>query len=145
MLQILDIVDGTGSGDVDTAHTVEAEESVIAGLHGNKMLVDPAWENPTGAALPTRASARQLASLLGWLCWGMLGCWGGYVGVCWAMLGCCGGYVGVCWAMLGCWSGYVGVCWAMLGCWGGYVGLCWAVGVAMLGCWGIPIDSCIQL
>lgn len=57
MLQILDIVDGTGSGDVDTAHVVEATDSVIAGLHGNKLSLDPAWQNPTGAALPTRASA----------------------------------------------------------------------------------------
>ena len=57
MLQILDIVDGTGSGDVDTAHIVEAKDSIIAGLHGNKMLLDPAWQNPTGAALPTSAPA----------------------------------------------------------------------------------------
>ena len=55
VLQILDIVDGTGSGDVDTSHVVEAKEDVIVGLHGDKMLLDPAWQNPSGATLPRRA------------------------------------------------------------------------------------------
>ena len=55
LLQILDIVDGTGSGDVDTSKTVEAEDAVIVGIHGNKMALNPAWQNPRGAALPTTA------------------------------------------------------------------------------------------
>ncbi|KAL0024941.1 hypothetical protein WJX77_004746 [Trebouxia sp. C0004] len=46
--KILDIVDGTGSGDVDTSKTVEAEDAVIVGIHGDKMALNPAWENPTG-------------------------------------------------------------------------------------------------
>lgn len=54
-LQILDIVDGTGSGDVDTSKTVEAEDAVIVGIHGDKMALNSAWQNPTGAALPTIA------------------------------------------------------------------------------------------
>ncbi|KAL0038695.1 hypothetical protein WJX79_003623 [Trebouxia sp. C0005] len=46
--KILDIVDGTGSGDVGTSKTVEAEDAVIVGIHGDKMALNPAWQNPTG-------------------------------------------------------------------------------------------------
>jgi len=47
---------------VDTSKTVEAEDAVIVGIHGNKMALNPAWQNPTGAALPSTAC--QLAELI---------------------------------------------------------------------------------
>ena len=46
--QILDVVDGTGSGDVDTSKIVEAEEGSIVGVHGDKLKVNPSWQNPSG-------------------------------------------------------------------------------------------------
>lgn len=47
--KIIDVVDCTGSGDVDTSKVVHADEDgCIAGLSGSRLLVNPAWENPTG-------------------------------------------------------------------------------------------------
>jgi tripeptidyl-peptidase II len=47
--KILDLVDGTGSGDVDMSKEVEAEAfGVLQGLHGMKLLVNSSWSNPTG-------------------------------------------------------------------------------------------------
>lgn len=51
-MQILDIVDGTGSGDVDTSKVVEAdEEGFITGIYGNRLKVNPSWQNPSGEDL----------------------------------------------------------------------------------------------
>lgn len=47
-VQVLDVVDGTGSGDVDTSAVVEAQDGVILGIHGDKLIVNSAWSNPTG-------------------------------------------------------------------------------------------------
>jgi hypothetical protein len=47
--QILDVLDGTGSGDVDMSKVVRAdEEGCIMGVFGNKLHVNTAWSNPTG-------------------------------------------------------------------------------------------------
>lgn len=51
--QIIDIVDGTGSGDVDTSTVVKAEAgATIDGLHGDKLKLSPEWQNPTGMTAP---------------------------------------------------------------------------------------------
>ena len=48
-LQILDVLDCTGSGDVDTSRVVKADEDgCIEGLYGNKLRVNPDWVNPSG-------------------------------------------------------------------------------------------------
>ena len=44
----MDVVDGTGSGDVDTSKVVEAEEGSIVGIHDDKLKVNPEWKNPSG-------------------------------------------------------------------------------------------------
>ena len=52
ILQVLDILDGTGSGDVDISKCVEASaDHEIDGLHGNKLKLDPSWTNPSGTDL----------------------------------------------------------------------------------------------
>lgn len=47
-LQILDVVDCTGSGDVDTSKVVSATDGKIEGVFGNRLAVNPEWQNPTG-------------------------------------------------------------------------------------------------
>lgn len=55
-MQILDILDGTGSGDVDVSKCVEATaEHVIEGLHGSKLKINPKWVNPSGECLLDRS------------------------------------------------------------------------------------------
>ena len=48
-LQILDVVDCTGSGDVDMSKVVKADdEGGVVGVLGDKLRVNPAWNNPSG-------------------------------------------------------------------------------------------------
>ena len=49
--KILDLVDATGSGDVDTStvHITEGDEGrQIKGLSGRALMVPDEWNNPTG-------------------------------------------------------------------------------------------------
>ncbi|MFK7959078.1 MAG: S8 family serine peptidase [Phycisphaerales bacterium] len=50
--KIVDLVDGSGSGDVDTSTVIEAGEdgtlATLTGLTGRTLTLDPDWANPTG-------------------------------------------------------------------------------------------------
>lgn len=48
--KVLDLVDATGSGDVDTSTVVrlDAENTLTSPLTGTRMAVNPAWSNPSG-------------------------------------------------------------------------------------------------
>ncbi|CAG9460207.1 unnamed protein product [Pedinophyceae sp. YPF-701] len=47
--KVIDIIDCTGSGDVDTSQVVQADkDGVIEGASGRKMKVNPDWDNPSG-------------------------------------------------------------------------------------------------
>ena len=47
--KILDIIDCTGSGDIDTSKEVSVdEEGKIEGFFGSKLKVNPDWDNPSG-------------------------------------------------------------------------------------------------
>ena len=47
--KIVDVVDCTGSGDVDTSKVVEADaDGCIQSLYGNSLRLNPAWVNPSG-------------------------------------------------------------------------------------------------
>ncbi|KAF3340242.1 tripeptidyl-peptidase 2 [Carex littledalei] len=46
--KILDVLDCTGSGDVDTSKVVKADEDgYIVGASGSKLLLNPSWKNPS--------------------------------------------------------------------------------------------------
>ncbi|MGA1235400.1 MAG: S8 family serine peptidase [Limisphaerales bacterium] len=47
-VKIIDVVDATGSGDVDTSTVREAEDGELAGLSGRALRVGSDWSNPTG-------------------------------------------------------------------------------------------------
>lgn len=48
--KIVDIVDGTGSGDIDTSKIVEAAADgvTLQALHGVSLAINPEWKNPSG-------------------------------------------------------------------------------------------------
>ncbi|KAL7146324.1 hypothetical protein ABFS83_06G033000 [Erythranthe nasuta] len=47
--KILDVIDCTGSGDVDTSTVVKADDSgCIVGTSGNTLVVNSSWKNPSG-------------------------------------------------------------------------------------------------
>ena len=49
-MQVIDVVDCTGSGDVDTSTVQEAADGHLKGLYGRKLKLNPTWENPAGEA-----------------------------------------------------------------------------------------------
>ncbi|KAH9603507.1 hypothetical protein KSS87_010023 [Heliosperma pusillum] len=47
--KVLDVLDCTGSGDVDTSTVVKADEyGCICGASGSSLVVNPSWKNPSG-------------------------------------------------------------------------------------------------
>ena len=51
--KILDILDCTGSGDVDMSKVVQADaEGVITGYFDTPLEVNPEWKNPSGDLVP---------------------------------------------------------------------------------------------
>ncbi len=46
--KIIDLVDGSGSGDVEMRTVRRAEDGVLEGLSGRKLRINPAWTNPSG-------------------------------------------------------------------------------------------------
>lgn len=60
--QILDVIDCTGSGDIDTSKVVKADEQgLIPGASGRPLRVNPDWVNPSGE---WRVGCRPLLQLL---------------------------------------------------------------------------------
>ena len=71
-VQILDVLDGTGSGDVDTSTVVRPDDDgCIMGLHDTQLRLNSEWANPSGGLpflrpftlkIPHLALARRLVS-----------------------------------------------------------------------------------
>lgn len=47
-MQIIDVVDGTGSGDVDMSTVVEATKQGTIDVQDERFKLNPQWQNPTG-------------------------------------------------------------------------------------------------
>ena len=59
-LQILDVLDCTGSGDVDTSTVRKVDEDgCIEGLYGNKLRLNPEWSNPSGESAIVSLAMRE--------------------------------------------------------------------------------------
>ncbi len=59
-LQVIDVVDCTGSGDVDTSKVEKADaEGCITGAAGRKLMLNPAWSNPTGMSAQQKRGGRR--------------------------------------------------------------------------------------
>ena len=64
-LQVLDVLDCTGSGDVDPSKIVKADEGgCIEGLYGNKLRINPDWSSPSGVLRCPAVELLQTACLL---------------------------------------------------------------------------------
>jgi len=46
--KVIDVIDGTGSGDVAMSDVRKAEDNTLTGLTGRKLKLDPNWKNPKG-------------------------------------------------------------------------------------------------
>lgn len=46
--KVIDMIDGTGSGDVDTSTIREAQDGTLVGLTGRTLTLGADWKNPTG-------------------------------------------------------------------------------------------------
>lgn len=67
-LQILDLLDCTGSGDVDTSKVVQAdEEGHITGLYGKKLKVNPDWKNPSGLRHTSQHECKHNLIAISWM------------------------------------------------------------------------------
>ena len=46
--KIIDMIDGSGDGDVDTSTTVTTKDDIVTGLTGRKLKIDPKWKGKEG-------------------------------------------------------------------------------------------------